>query len=185
MNFVKGKDRLVLVLPALGIVIKFPIIRAKEVFKKAFSDIRDKHWKAFARYFSTWSPESQYVASGKLLRGIVSNKRERRLWKRTRNAFLVPTFFSFFGLVNVEKYSKPYEGDYIDLWDQIRRITNEEAYLNPHQFSEVKNYSLVDGKLKMIDYGGHGSEWVIVKWGTRIMAQFDSQFRYAKSSGKD
>ncbi len=184
MHIKKGKDRFVLVFPALGIVFKFPVIRLNDVLKRIVRDSRDNSWKALRGYYFKWNPNSPFNASGKIFKGILANIRERRLWKSTQSDFLVPTFFSACGLLNIQKYSRPHGGEYLDLWIQIRKITNEEAYSNPHQFSEVGNYSLVDGKLRMIDYGGYGSEKVVTKYGQLILEKFDPNFRYeARNTG--
>lgn len=178
----KGKDRLVLVFPILGIVIKFAVIRASEVLKVVFHSIKGGHWKLFVFLCKEWAPESPYVVSGLLFRGIVANNRERALWKRTHHSFLQPTIFSFFGLFNIQQYGKPYKSRHIDFWDQIRRITKGEAYINPHHFSEPCNYCVMDGKLRILDYGGHGSAWIVLKHGSKIADEFNFGFRYEESS---
>lgn len=175
----KGKDRFVLVFPTLGIVIKFPIFHFLNILNRIFFDIKNRYWKSLVYVCCKWNPESQNVVSGLLLRGIVANQRERFLWSRTHNPFLQPTIFSFFGLLNIQLYGKPHEGRHMDLWDQVRRITKEEAYSNAHQFSEISNYTLDGGRLRMLDYGGRGSAWIVVKYGKRIVENFDPEFRYS------
>lgn len=178
----KGRDRLVLVFPILGIVAKFPVIRMREILKKIFRCVRDGHWKYLEYLCTEWKPESEYVFSGMLLRGIVSNRRERALWKRTHHPFLQPTPFSFLGFFNIQIYCKPYGGCCIDLWSQIQRITKEEAYNNSHQFSEPSNYCLVGRKLRILDYGGSGSARIVMKYGEKIADEFDPEFHYRSSN---
>lgn len=177
MNFKRGKDRFVLVFPSIGIVIKLPVIRINRVIDRVRSNIKRKDWKRLWSDFLKWNPENHYAISGMLLRGVMANQREGFLWKRTRNSFLQPTIFSFFGLVNIQKYAVPYPDDGgTSFWIQIRKITHEDVYCNPHQFSEPKNFCLVDGRLRILDYGGQGSTWIVVKHGRKIMEQFDPDF---------
>lgn len=174
----KGQDRFVLVLPKLGIAVKFPKIRLLNALSTIFNRIRSGRLKLLLWTCSKWAPESQFVISGMLLRGIVANQRERRLWKRTHNPFLQPTFFSLFGLFNIQQYGKPYLGHNTDLWVQVRKITHEDAYRDAHQFSEPSNYCVVDGKLRILDYGGRESTWVVLEYGKKIVNEFDFEYRY-------
>jgi hypothetical protein len=178
----KGKDRFVLIFPTLGVVVKIPMIRILRALKAVFFKIRDRHWKGLARICSRWAPESLFAISAMLFKGIIANQREYVLWKRSHNPFLQPTFFSFFGLFNIQAYGKPYEGHEPDLWIQIRKITREEAYCNPHQFSEPHNYCIVNGKLRILDYGGGRSARIILRYGKKIVDEFDFGFHYTTSS---
>lgn len=177
MFLAKGKDRIVLAFPALGFVVKFPIIWLRRPIADTWSQIKTRRWKSLVYIYKKWAPECRYVISGMLLRGIVANQRERMISKRARSEFPQPTFFSFFGLLNIQRYGAPCDGEYLDLWLQIRKITRESAYKNPHQFSIPSNYCLVNGKLHILDYGGHGSAWVVLKYGKKIVDEFDPEFR--------
>ncbi len=179
MHIAHGKDRCVLVLPALGIVVKFPIIRLWRALCYVVRDSKNRRWKSLFYCLFTWNPDSHYLVSGMILKGIMSNVRERGLWKKTRNPFLQPTPFSVLGLLNIQRYGKPLECNPIDLWSQVADMTRKEAHRNSHQFSEPENYALVDGRLRILDYGGHGSTWVVVRYGRRIVDGFDPAFRWS------
>jgi hypothetical protein len=180
MYFVRGKDRLVLAFPALGIVIKFPMIHLWRIILSIIGCVKDSDWKRLGVFFLKWNPEHPIVFSGLIFKGVLANRRERTFWKQTHHPFLQPTIFSFFGLFNLQMYANPYRCNcYLDLWDQIRRITEGKAYANPHQFSEPENFCVVEGKLRILDYGGKGGPPVILKYGQKIQDEFDFQFHYS------
>jgi hypothetical protein len=178
MFAVRGEDRFVLVFPTLGIVMKFPVIWLYRTLDLILTEVEKGRYGVLKYVCTKWAPECRYVVSGMLLCGIIANQRERALSKRARNSFPQPTLFSFFGLVNIQKFGKPCSGNYLDLWLQVRKITKESAYRNPHQFSMPCNYTIVDGKLRILDYGGHGSSWVVLKYGEKIVNEFDPKFHY-------
>lgn len=86
--------------------------------------------------------------------GILSNLNERRLWKGTGHRFLVPTLYSFVGLVNIQ-----YRGE---------EITEEEFFAsNPFvelladwsesellsELMAVKHFCRYNGRVSLFDYG--------------------------------
>lgn len=110
-----------------------------------------------------------YGYAHKLLYGIWANWLEFYLWIKTRHSLLHPTYFSFFGLFNIQKYGKPLtheEGDEVGM--VVVRLSNAESQFCGHGFERPENYTFVDGKLKMIDYGGKKLWPVILKHGHKI-----------------
>ena len=88
-----------------------------------------------------------------LLRGVGDNWREFIFYFCNHSSFLMPTFFSFFGLLNIQKRGEIFEMHYRVLWEQILQLTNNEAWADYHVFSEVNNFCQKDGRLKIFDYG--------------------------------
>ena len=184
MHLVKGKTRLVLVFPALGIVIKLPITEVKYALTVFASEGKNRRGHSL-RIHCRWLPECSYVFAGMIFKGVIANLRERIMYKRTHHPFLQPTIFSLFGFLNVQRYGVVCVSDCLSFWDQIRSITRQEAYTNPHQFSEPGNYCVDKGKLRIMDYGGRGSARIVLKYGRRIQEEFNFNFRYSEPTGKN
>lgn len=91
-----------------------------------------------------------------LLGGIMANYYERKFYKQTKNPFVMPTYFSFFGLFNVQKRGEEvnfWESD--SLWGYV--CTNsqniDQPFCDNHTLCEPKNFCIDNGKLKLVDYG--------------------------------
>lgn len=92
-----------------------------------------------------------------LLLGILPNIQERRFYKKTKNPFVMPTYFSFFGLVNIQK-----RGKQIYFWgdnDVFRYLcqnsqNRNQPHVDGHTLSEIENFVLDnDNHMKLVDYG--------------------------------
>lgn len=95
-------------------------------------------------------------------------KRERAVWKACQDSFLAPTYFSFFGLVNVQRYFKVSEGNALDkqLHEKMYGVlssSNEVIAVDGHSWFQIENYSIQsDGSLCKIDYGGENDMEVLL-----------------------
>lgn len=176
MKFKKGKDRLVSIFPALGIAIKFPIIRFLAVIRASCRQIRNGDWKLLRKSWS-FSVKSQRGLKGVLLRGLLANWREYRFYQRTKNPFLQPTYFSFYGLVNVQQVGEPCLIRDQDLWRQLLDLTMNEVWADAHHFSNPENFCFYKGKLRMHDYGSSACQTVIERYGEKIFYEFDPAYR--------
>lgn len=91
-----------------------------------------------------------------LFSGITSNWNEYAFYRETKNSFLMPTYFSFFGLINIQK-----KGEIIDFWgyrelfDYIcdNSQNRNQPFCDSHTFTEIGNFCLDQGKLRISDYG--------------------------------
>lgn len=91
-----------------------------------------------------------------LLAGIMANRQEWQFSRQSRNPFIMPTYFSFFGLFNVQKAGLPISfWDNLDVWCYV--CTNSQNEKQPwcdnHSLYELENYCLDGRQLKMVDYG--------------------------------
>ncbi|OGH83709.1 MAG: hypothetical protein A2261_00960 [Candidatus Magasanikbacteria bacterium RIFOXYA2_FULL_44_8] len=97
MQIEHGTTRVVVLLPILGIVIKFPIIRIWGSIRLAKIAVRALRMKI---------PRTRQVLlpciKDSLFLGIANNWREFWFYLRNRHPILKPTFFSFFGLFNIQ-----------------------------------------------------------------------------------
>lgn len=168
MHIAKGRTRFVIAFPRLGFVIKFPFIQIW-VFKDTIQTLLKKEWglvweKWFVRV------ENPYGHPNKVLIGIWSNLLECYFWYKTRHPVLFPTWFSFLGLFNIQKYGKPLGNDeagYVAF--VIDRLSNQETQFCEHGFEDPSNYTSVDGRLRIIDYGSRRLWPIMTEYGHKIM----------------
>ena len=162
-----GKSRIVIAFPTLGFVLKvarinwggikkIPSIILKRIFKSVPADVKATSWV-------DWLNNALEFYS---LGGLYSNLREFFLWIWTRNKFLCPTYFSFFGIVNIMRYEKRILT--IEEYDRGSFATQFNFYSKfwsqgTHTFSNPENFSITrHGRIRMIDYGFKYS-WYVIK----------------------
>jgi len=176
VNFVKfGTYRIVVILPY--IVLKFPVIRLKRVSKYLFIILgqcfdRQKKIPTMKNISLTWRGGLR----DDLLRGLQENWSEFVFYRKSKHKFLVPTYFSLFGLMNIARRSSDYEKDGIDLWWQFCELTDRYVHSDMHHFLNSENFSLDEGKLRIRDYGNEDTQEVVLKYGDRIFENFDVNY---------
>ena len=179
MIFKKGHHRFVFVFPSLGIAVKLPFIRLLCLVKNVFYLSVRMKWRSLWIGMS-FPLECHFAFRGFLFHGIVDNWREFMFFQRTRNVFLQPTYFSFFGLFNIQKTSEPCTLDYKDLWCQLYEITSGKVYVDGHHFKNPDNFCFANGKLRILDYGSKKIHGVIAEFGAKILESFDPTFDWEK-----
>lgn len=98
MKIAKGRKRTVYIFD--DFVVKIPIVRYRLAFSIAMWWIRHGiFWKNIIEYDHYCYGTVQIF----LFRGLAENWNEFELFCKTKHCFLVPTYFSFFGLINVQK----------------------------------------------------------------------------------
>jgi len=97
-----------------------------------------------------------------LLGGILANKREWRLSRKTTD-ILVPTRFSIFGLMNIQDTAEDVEFPEAAVAVKLYGSMPDEVLFEQHghTFQGSDNFGIHDGRLKLLDYGGVGLESVI------------------------
>jgi len=93
---------------------------------------------------------------GFLIGGIMTNYQEWRFYRKTKNIFAMPTYFSFFGLLNFQK-----KGEKINFWGDkdilgyLRSNCEDPRQLqcDTHTLTKIDNFCLDNGHLKILDYG--------------------------------
>ena len=96
-----------------------------------------------------------------LMGGVMANYQEWKFYRETKNVFVMPTYFSLFGLLNIQK-----RGEKITFWDGAgvwcyihENIQNHhQLFCDGHTLSEIDNFCLDNGRLKMVDYGSRSVE---------------------------
>ena len=176
MQFRKGHHRFAFVFPRLGIAIKLPFVRLLAVICDITNRIiRDQLWSMLREV--TYSVD-QVGYKNCLLGGIFANWREFLFYRKTRNSLLQPTYFSFLGLLNIQKSGKPCLLQAVDLWCQLYELTNAKVFDSSHHFANPDNFCFDRGGLKMVDYGSNRTHRVIVEYGAKIVAQFDPSYSW-------
>jgi len=108
--------------------------------------------------------------------GVYANLLEFFIYWTTFSRFLEPTYFSFFGLCNIQRYGKLLEMDDICLWNQLAKVVNDETSSNNHHFDNSENFSYDGKNIRMLDYGGRGIRSVIKRHGRRLFKELDPTF---------
>lgn len=178
MEIRKGETRVVVLLPLLGLAIKFPRIRlimALNLFRRLMK--REGRWKKIKQHWQ-YSPKAIIGFKSLLFRGVIANWKEFLFYQQTKNCFLHPTHLSIFGLVNIQPLGKSFLMSYVDLGRQLNILTEGKIYLDAHCFVNPRNFCEHDGKLKIIDYGSDGAQEVILEYGEKIYQSFDFSYTF-------
>lgn len=88
-----------------------------------------------------------------LFAGVVSNLREVKLWSATQLAFLTPTPFSFFGLINVQYLGQAVSQEELDrehpFPELLVGLSEEDAF----DLARAANFCRFEGRVCLCDYG--------------------------------
>ena len=107
--------------------------------------------------------------------GIMANLNEFIFYRKTKNIFVMPTYFSFFGLINIQKRGKEIDfWNYLDIWRYIchNSANEDQPFCSPHSFSKKENFCLDGDKLKMLDYGSRHVNNFLILNGERLFNNF-------------
>lgn len=184
MEIRTGETRIVVLLPLLGLAIKFPKIhpfKAFGLFRQLMK--RDNRWELLRKYWK-FPPRAVGAFKYLLTRGILCNWQEFKFYSQTRNPLLHPTYFSLFGLLNIQAIGQPCGLKDVDLWCQLYELTEGKVFEDSHCFANPRNFCLSSGKLKITDYGSEGSQNVILAYGQKIYDLFDSSYCWEKEKLK-
>lgn len=175
MQIKKGQDRIVFVFPSLRIVIKLPIIHVFLAFCPEFFRVAKEKGVAleYLKRHLTYRLEILGGFWGLLLRGLIANWSEFCFYRKTRNPFLQPTYFSLFGFLNIQRYDEPCQMKDLNLWRHFCALTGNEVKNDPHHFRESHNFSLHNGKLRILDYGDRRTQKIVLKQGEKIAEFFN------------
>lgn len=164
-----GSTRCVVAFPFFGFVLKFPSFHKsnwvwyylnKDPFLEVVSSFLNQSWQL-------------------TISGVAQNIRERALWKKTKDPFLVQTYFSFLGLVNVQKYRNSAQGKELELllltkMGQLMESTLDSGVwveVSTHSWSGISNFTVTpSGNLQMLDYGSENDDKVILALSTKLQA---------------
>ena len=154
-------------------VVKLPIIYLRTGLKNAFGSIKHGH------FISHEIKKYNYLILGSvkrcLLAGLINNWQEFRFYKKSKLLILMPTYFSFFGLFNIQKAGQPISIKSVDLWCQLYDLTNGKVFEDSHTLANPTNFCIERGRLKIIDYGEKVNA-VLIEYGDKIFNEFDFSY---------
>ena len=168
-------------MPRLNIAIKLPRIYLRNGFGTIVTYLRARRPMVFyKKEIFSWTVYHDATIKSWSFRGIVDNRHEYVFYQKTKNPFLLPTYFSFFGLFNIQKLGNELKIDSIDLWCQLYEITEGLVFKCSHHFTFAGNFSLKNGKIQILDYGDPRVQEVIEKDGLLIQEKFDLNYSWEK-----
>ena len=177
MKIAKGESRLVVILPELGIVIKFSIIHLVIGLRVFCDDLSRKGNRLHDELFR-YTIEMYGSLKRLLFKGIVDNWREWRFYQRTRHPFCQPTYLSLFGLLNIQRFARPCTIQEIDLWCQLHELTKGAVFKDSHHFTNPDNFCLNGEGLRILDYGGLKTQEVVREFGDEILQHFNPNYSW-------
>ncbi len=182
MQIKKGDDRVVVILPMLGIVLKFPIIhfwRFLRIFASCFKD--PKRMLVRLCWGVTLPINYSLGFRGMLFKGLHANWCEFWFYWWTLNPFLQPTYFSLLGLLNIQRIGEPCLMEVEDVWCQLSGMNNSlqrDLWKDSHHFANPRNFCFYKGTIRMLDYGSSGSREVVALHGTHIVEHLDPAYSW-------
>lgn len=169
MEIKHGYSRSVLIFK--NYVIKFPRIYLKNAFNRAKEEKRRKRlwW-----HLNRWTYMHYLSIHRYLFKGIIDNWLEYVFFIKSRHVIIVPTYFSFFGLFNIQARAHEFDGKKFrqKCWGVLGEITDWEVFNASHEFSSVSNYGIYNRRLRLFDYGNKRAQVVIVKYSKELSEQF-------------
>jgi hypothetical protein len=185
MKIERGTTRIVIIIPFLGIVIKIARINLLQGFHCLFifplkCAIKNRSFKKVPPYFFrqliVFDSRVLYSFRNLLFRGTNANWQEFWFYLKTRHILLQPTYFSFFGLFNIQKIAFRPLITKSDCDLQFHAITPKAR---GHHFENANNFCLdKDNKLKFLDYGDKEVREVVISAGDIIYQEFDPDWDY-------
>ena len=175
MKIKNGRNRTVIIFEKF--VVKIPRIFFKKSIKIFYRAVEGGYiFKKFA-----WKPDIKTSFSWFLLSGILDNWREFYFYFKTRPGFVIPTYFSFFGLLNIQKTGNilvlnDNAEEYMAFFGQLNVITEGAVFNATHTFANPENFSRENGKLLMVDYGDIRVQSVLTDYGDKILKEFNFSF---------
>ena len=107
-----------------------------------------------------------------LFQGLFDNLSEFVFYlSHFNNEFLVPTYFSLFGLVNIQPLQKNVCDIDKDVWYHLIKNSSQKEIWDSskHTFSTASNFSIdKNGKLKVMDYASAGVQKMTKKYGKKF-----------------
>jgi hypothetical protein len=143
-------------------VLKFPIVRLHLALRQFWHLLRDgglrEHWQR-------WTSRNMGTLPFILFSSTIINWQEYCFWHTTKMPILAPTYFSFFGLFNIQQRVKPVEQEeYYGRLDSAEIKSADCRGTALHEFMSEENFGWLEDRLVMVDYGSHRVIPVLLKY---------------------
>lgn len=166
MRLKQGNTRYVIILKK--IVIKLPRIKLLSFIKSCVHNA--KHGNLIKSF--KFSSSALLSPRALLFKGIIDNFNEYRLYKKLHHKLLMPTYFSLFGLLNLQKRGEVVSED-VHSFKKLYEATNGEIFKDSHAFDNPENFCLDQGIFKMVDYGSERVAEVLSNYADSIFKSFN------------
>ncbi len=164
MKIKHGTSRCVILLPCFGLAVKLPKIDLGTFWHVLLRSLKQGHGREFTVILN---PRRRVF----VLRGLACNFAEFWFYMRTRNTFAWPTYFSLFGLCNIQKLATVIHYDEVfDVFHAIENIAGAD-FRDRHCFAAHSNYCRRGGKLYLLDYGSANNRLVLQKYERQLRTQ--------------
>lgn len=181
----KGRSRTVIAIPSLRVVIKCARIR-KRPFEGFYADMSFAYREMFPnpdpkvrKIFWEVVRASASRAFIEFFEGFASNWRERAYYKRTNTLhrlFLQPTYFSLFGIFNIQKLGKPMDEARSDeMYRRFHAVAGEALIRDGHHWTFANNFHLASDGPKILDYGSVDTQRIIDEYGVDLYTRFGTK----------
>jgi len=167
MTIKKGDHRIVITLPLLGIAIKIPLIGVISVLFDLTKEAKKMKTQKIIRKM-TLPLDCHLGYKSILFYGVLCNLMEFFFFVRTRNKFCQPTYFSLFGLINIQKLGSPCKIKECDLWQFLFTTTEGKIWDDIRVFSFAKNFCSNSGIIKITNYGNQRTRRIIEEYGHKL-----------------
>ena len=136
------------------------------------------------KMFFKWLP--RMIIAGRLKRhirycfeSVFENWSEFVFYRKNKSyKLLVPTYFSAFGLINIQRYCEPLKMSHHDVWCQLLEKCGDVVWKDSHAFSNIDNFGVHEGKIQMVDYGSEETQEVLAICAEKIFSDFDFSFSW-------
>jgi hypothetical protein len=95
--------------------------------------------------------------------GIWSNRAELYLYRKYgEKAPLAPTYYSFFGIINIQKRGQELDGDFLNLVTKNHLWTRNDS--ETADLRRPEQFCVIEGKIVLADYGKYDIEPIIASY---------------------
>lgn len=179
-SFHRGRTRNVVLVYPLKIAVKFPrfdfFAGVKALLKILLLRLSGK--KAHFKYDVKWVLHGDHERAAPMslsylwFRGLIANMNERSFYRSDRlNPLLVPTYFSLYGIFNIQPLVIPLKQYNLKIWESCRSRTDsidEINSFNTHTWDSGNFTQRKDGTIALYDYGSSKAWPLVKKYGRRF-----------------
>lgn len=152
-----------------GFAIKFPRIRLIRPVVRLFQTVKANAVRA---ELNKYSGKPFVAAMRYLFPGVITNYWEWRFCiENPELDFLAPTYFSLFGLINIQKRGEVFVSDQDPRLRDFKIKVSDRANLGDSDILDVSNCCLIDGKIYLLDYGDRRSRKILTELNTQGLAR--------------
>jgi len=88
-----------------------------------------------------------------MLWGVIMNRNEMYLWRHVRKPWMMPTLYSFFGIINIQPRGEPITKEELDAEHPFLPMIEAVGTRCGTDVINPENFCRYDGLIKSVDYG--------------------------------